>query len=245
MDGAGGRPWSRSGGTGYLGQAAGGGQATGEQRSPPRVEVGLARKLGIEPLKALGSFQEQWRRSRPQARRERDLPPEQLHMRHLQLVWRRGLGQRQKLERALKDASMHARLGSGKRAPHPLLGIARQSDRAMQERGCRGQAAARLRAAGRLLERQGDRLVRPGCRSGQMPRAPVGVDAAVGRLCESQMDLPALLSGRRSVYSGPHQRMTKVTRSPSTSNPSVSVDGGDRDPESLCTQPGAAGSPTG
>src|SRR6266699_1895453 len=95
-----GRLRSRSGGTGYLDQAAGGGQATGEQRSSPRVEVGLARKLGVEPLKALGSFQEQWRSSGPHARRERDLTPQQLHMRRLQLVWRRGLGHRQQLERA-------------------------------------------------------------------------------------------------------------------------------------------------
>ena len=104
---------------------------------------------------------------------------------------------------------MQACLGSGKRTPHPLLGIARQNDRAMQERGCRGQAAARLRAAGGLLERRGDRLVGPRCGCGQMPRATVGVDAAVGRLCQGQMDLPALLSGRCSVYGGAHQRMTE------------------------------------
>src|SRR6266576_3308346 len=71
-----------------------------------------------------------------------------------------------------------ARLGSSKRTPHPLLGIARQNDGAMQERGCRGQAAARLRAAGGLLELRGDRLVGPRCRCGQMPRATVGLDGA-------------------------------------------------------------------
>ena len=213
-------------------------EATGEERSSPRVEVGLARKLGVEPLKALGSFQEQWRRSGPHARRERDLTPEQLHMRHLQLVWRRGLGQRQKLERALEDAGMQARLGSGKRTPHPLRGIARQNDRAMQERGCRGQAAARLRAAGGLLERRGDRLAGPRCGCGQMPRATVGVDAAVGRLCQGQMDLPALLSGRCSVYGGAHQRMTEGHALSEREQPvRLRVHGGDRDPESLgCSQ---------
>ena len=118
----------------------------------------------VEPLEALRSFQKQRRRSVPHARRERDLTPEQLHVRHLQLVWRRGLGQRQKLERAVKDASVQARSGSGKRTPHPLLGIARQNDGATQERSCRGQAAARLRAARGLLELRGDRLVGPRCR---------------------------------------------------------------------------------
>ena len=130
-------------------------------------------------------------------------------MRRLQLVWRRGLRQRQKLERAVEHAGVQARLGSSKRTPRPLLGIARQNDRAMQERRRRGQAAARLRAAGGLLERRGDRLVGPRCGCGQMPRATVGVDAAVGRLSQGQMDLPALLSGRHSVDSGAHQRMTE------------------------------------
>ncbi len=110
-------------------------------------------------------------------------------MRHLQLVWRRGLGQRQKLERALEDAGMQARLGSGKRTPYPLLGIARQNDRAMQERRCRGQPPRACARLGGLLERRGDRLVRPRCGCGQMPRATVGVDAAVGRLRQGQMDL--------------------------------------------------------
>ena len=82
-------------------------------------------------------------------------------MRRLQLVRGRGLGQRQKRERVLEAAGMQARLGSGKRTPHPLRGIARQNNRALQERGCRGQAAARLRAAGGLLERRGNRLVGP------------------------------------------------------------------------------------
>jgi hypothetical protein len=95
-------------------------------------------------------------------------------MRHLQLVWRRGLSQREQLQRVLEHAGLQARSGSGDRAPHPLLGIARHDDGAMQRRGWRGQAAAPLRAAGRLLERLGDRLVGPRCSYGQMPRATVG-----------------------------------------------------------------------
>ena len=159
----------------------------------------------------------------------------------LQLVWRRGLGQRQELERALKDAGMQARLGSGERTPHPLLGIAGQSDRAMQERRCRSQAAARLRAASGLLERRGDRLAGPRCGCGQMPRATIGVDAAVGRLCQGQMDLPALLSGRCSVDSRAHQRMTEGHALSEREQPvRLRVHGGGRDPESLGMQPAAA-----
>jgi hypothetical protein len=44
----------------------------------------------------------------------------------------------------------------------------------MQERRCRGQAAARLRAAGGLLELRGDRLAGPRRGCGQMPRATIG-----------------------------------------------------------------------
>src|SRR3954452_17776188 len=165
------RPRSQFGSTGYVEQAAGGGEATGAKRSAPRVEVALARKLGIEPLKPLGCVQEQWRRCASHARRERDLAAEPLRLRLLQIVWRRGLRQRQKLEPTLKDPGMQARLHSGKRTPHPLLGIARQTDRARQERGGRAQAAARLRAVGGLLERRGDRLIGPRCGCGQMPRA--------------------------------------------------------------------------
>ena len=77
---------------------------------------------------------------------------------------------------------MQARSGSGKRTPHPLLGIARQNDGAMQERSCRREAAARLRAAGGLLERRGDRLVGPRCGGAQMPRATFRIGFPISRL---------------------------------------------------------------
>ena len=129
---------------------------------------------------------------------------------------------------------MQARLGGSKRTPHPLRGIGRQNDRAMEERGCRGQAAARLRAAGGLLERRGDRLVGPRCGCRQMPRATIGVDGAVGRLSQGPMDLPALLSGRCSIDSGAHQRMTEGHALSEREQPvRLRVHGGKRDPESL------------
>ena len=152
-----GRPRSRFGGTGYLDQAAGGGQATGEERSSPRVEVGLARKLGVEPLKALGSVQEQWRRSGPHARRERDLTPEQLHVRRLQLVWRRGLGQRQKLERAL-EACRHAS-SLGQRQAHAAP-------------AARDRPTERQSDAGTRLPRPGRRAPARGRRTARAPRRP-------------------------------------------------------------------------
>src|SRR6185312_9959574 len=111
------RRWSRGGGEGDLDQAAGGGQPTGEQRGSPGVEVGLAGKLGVESLEALRSSQKQGRGALAQARSERDLTPEQLHLRRLALVWRRAFGQRQELERAFEVAGLQARLGGGERSP--------------------------------------------------------------------------------------------------------------------------------
>ena len=163
-----------------------------------------------------------------------NLTTEQLHVRRLHLVGRRCLGHRQKLTRALEHAGMQARLGSSKRTPHPLLGIARQNDRAMQERGCHGQAASRLRAAGGLLELRGYLLVGSRCGCGQMPRATIRVDAAIRRLCKGQMDLPPLLLGRCSVDGGAHQRMTEGhPLSEHEERVGLSVRGGERDPESL------------
>jgi hypothetical protein len=71
-----------------------------------------------------------------------------------------------------------------------------------------------------------------------MPRATVGVDGTVGRLCQSQMDLPALLSGRCSVDGGAHQRMTEGhALSEREERVRLRVRGGERDPESLgCSQ---------
>src|SRR4051795_2526186 len=52
------------------------------------------------------------------------------------------------------------------------------------------------------------------------------------------MDLPTLLSGRRSVYGGAHKRMTEGHALSEREQPvRLRVHGGDRDPESLaCSQ---------
>ena len=57
----------------------------------------------------------------------------------------------------------------------------RQFGGPFEEGGCRGQAAARLGAAGRPFELRGDRLVRPGRRLGAVPGAAIGIDLRIGR----------------------------------------------------------------
>ena len=51
-----GRPRCRSGGTRYVEEVAAGGQATGEQRRAPGVEIGLAREFHVEPLQTSAAF---------------------------------------------------------------------------------------------------------------------------------------------------------------------------------------------
>ena len=113
---------------------------------------------------------------------ERDLGPEQLDARAPELVQRPGLRGRQEPVRHVERPGPEARLRGGERSLGPPRGIAGQRDRALQERGRGGQAAARLRPAGRALELRGDLLVGPGRRGRQMPRTAVRVDVPVGRL---------------------------------------------------------------
>ena len=129
---------------------------------------------------------------------------------------------------------MQACLGGGKPTPHPLLGIARQNDRAMQERGCRGQAAARLRAAGGLLERRGELRVGPAAavarcharRSGTTLRS---VASARARWISRRCSLVAVrytaerTSGRRKVTRWLRARSPSVSASTAeTAMPSCS-----------------------
>ena len=58
----------------------------------------------------------------------------------------------------------------------------------LEEGGCRGQATARLSAAGRPLELRGDSLVQPGRRLGAMPGAAIRIDLWVGRLRQRAVD---------------------------------------------------------
>ena len=118
---------------------------------------------------------------------------------------------------------------------------------------CRNAAAAARppRACARpaeLLERRGNRLVGSRCGGGQMPRATVGVDAGVGRLCQGQMDLPALLSGRRSVDRRAHQRMTEGHALSEREQPVRLRASAAAEPRSRVARPRASsssGSPTG
>jgi hypothetical protein len=71
----------------------------------------------------------------------------------------------------------------------------------------RGQAAARLRPAGRAFELGGDVLIRPGGGLRPVPGAPVGIESAIGRPPPAPGAPPPLLSRCRPVGRRAHQRM--------------------------------------
>jgi hypothetical protein len=95
---------------------------------------------------------------------------------------------------------MQAGLGGGERTAHPLRGVLRQRDGALQKSCGGGEAAARLRPAGRALELQRDLLVRSRRGSSQMPRSTVRINGTVGDIGQRQMDRAALVRGRRPVH---------------------------------------------
>ena len=92
--------------------------------------------------------------SPPRLLGERDLGLEQIHAGLPELVERPGLRRRQQLASQVERPRPQARLGGCERSVGPPRGIARQRDRALQERRGGGQAAARLRPDGRALELQ-------------------------------------------------------------------------------------------
>ena len=105
-----------------------------------------------------------------------------LHLGGLQRVERPGLDRDQQPQRRVERAGVALGLGRREQALRPAGGVGGQRRRALQERGRRGQAAARLRAAGRALELRGDVLVGPGRGLRPVPGAAVGIELRIGDL---------------------------------------------------------------
>jgi hypothetical protein len=91
----------------------------------------------------------------------------------------------------MERARLQARLGGGEGSVSPSGRVAGQRNGTLQERSRRGEAAARLRPAGRALELQGDLLVRSRRSHSQMPRTTVWIDLPIGCLGQRQMNGPA------------------------------------------------------
>lgn len=153
-----------------------------DHRGPERLQVRLARQLGVERLELSGRAHKQPTSVASAPLLQRDLPAQVLHLGGPQGVGRAGLDRDQQSQRRVERGGVALRPGSREQALRAATRFGRQHRRALQECRRRGQAPAALRSAGRALELLGDVLV--GTRRGLGPvrRAAVGIDLCIGDL---------------------------------------------------------------
>jgi hypothetical protein len=175
-------------------------ELAGGQRRAPRVEVRLARKVGVERLEPDRRLQQLGGRA-PEARGRRDPRAQQIDAGLLELVERAGFGLGQDGQRRVESAGLQARLRRRQGAVGPPRRVPRQRDRALQERSRRRKPAARVGAAGRALELDGHVLVRPGRRRREVPDAAVRIDLRIRDVGEREVD-GAALRGRGGAVDG-------------------------------------------
>ena len=160
----------------------------GLSRSPTHIAATSASRcvsrarVGVERLEASGRAEEQPSGVAAALLLQRDLPAQVLHLGGPQGVERAGLDRDQQPECRVERAGVALRPGSREQALRTASGFGRQHRRALEERGRRGQAPARLRSAGRALELLGDVLVGPGRGVGPVPGTTVGIDLRIGGL---------------------------------------------------------------
>ena len=153
-------------------------EPAGEHRSPPGVQIGLARERGIQRFELSGRLQEQRRSlAAPGSRRTRSghatAQPEPAPAHPAAPPPRSPPAAEPRRTRRPADAPARRRA----RARLRRAGIARQRDRSLQERRRRGHATPRLRPTGRPLELRSDLLVGSRRRRGQMPRPTIGIES--------------------------------------------------------------------
>ena len=154
-------------------------EVPGEQRRAPRVEVRVARQAHVERFESLCRWSSRSGSVATATLREHDLGAQQLDAGVPELVERSGLRNREeplcRVERAGAEVGLR-RLQCPFGSPFRVAG---ERDRALEERGCRGLAAARL-APGRRSSSSSCAtvLVGPGGRGRQVPGPTIRIDRA-------------------------------------------------------------------
>ena len=185
------------------------GEPVGEPGRLERFEIGGARPSRVDRLELAGGLQQQ-RGSVPTALHgERDLRAQEMHTRALEIVDAAGLRGGEQREGVVERPGLVLRLCRRQRPLRTPDRVRRQRRGALEEGGGSGQAAARLGAAGGLLELAGDGLVGACRRRGEMPGAPVRVDPRVGRVRQCRADAAAFVRSCGAVDGGAHQRMAE------------------------------------
>jgi hypothetical protein len=113
----------------------------------------------------------------------------------LELVERPGLRRGRQLQRFGERAGLQVSLGRGQRALGSLRRVDRKLGGSLQERGCCGDAAAGLRAAGRAFEFGGDLLIGSRGGAGPVPGPPVRVGLGDGGIGQSAMHAVPVVRG--------------------------------------------------
>ncbi len=135
-------------------------------------------RFGVERLETSGRAHEQPTSVAGTSLLQRDLAAQEVDAGALELVERPRLDCDQQSERRVERAGVALRRGSREQALRTASGFGRQHRGALEERGGRRQAPARLRSAGRALElpRDAPRRARarpaPGARRGGRDRSP-------------------------------------------------------------------------
>jgi hypothetical protein len=148
-----GRGWGESAdGAAYLQEDARSPQMPGSGCGTPGGQVGPASVFEVERFEPSRSLQEQRGSIVAVTRGEGGVTAQKVDPGVLEPVERSGLGRSRQLERCVKCAGPEARFRRGQRALGAPRRIDRKLDGPLQERRCRGDAAASLRAAGRPLQ---------------------------------------------------------------------------------------------
>ena len=180
-----------------------------EPSDSPRSEVGLAREVKVVSLEAPRCLEQERRRVSPQTSPERHFRAQQVDTSGLKLVERQRFRGRHQTQRCVERSRLEARLGRDESAARTLCRVRCQRDGALKKRRRGSEPAARLRSTSRALEFDGDLLVRPCGRRGEMPRATIRVGHAIGRGGERQVDRAPVLRRRRPIHRRAHQRVPK------------------------------------
>ena len=196
-------------GFGGLQHAAGILVAARPQRGPDRLQVGLARQVGIERLEASGRVEEQRSGVADASLVKRDLSAQAIDLGGPQGVKRAGLDRDEQAQSRVGRAGVALRRGGGEQPLGAASGFGCQDRRALKECRRRCQAPAALRASGRALELGGDVLVGPGRGLGAVPGATIGIDFRIGRRRQGAVQLLSLMNRRRPVGRRAHQWMTE------------------------------------
>jgi hypothetical protein len=158
-----------------------------------RLQVRLARGVGVERLKMPGRAQQQPGRFADASLVKRDLAAQVFYVGGPQRVRRPGLDGDQQPQRRVQCAGVALRPGRREQALGPAAWIGCQHRRALEERSRRSQAPARLGPAGRAIQLRGDLFVRSRRGLGPVPRPAVRIDPRVGDLRQRAVHVLSVL----------------------------------------------------